>query len=233
MATGQQFVTLGKTRVGQKYVLGALAPKDNPDFKGPWDCAEFVSWVIFQTTGKLYGCSNNSGKPATADAFTGFFKRDVEKLGIAVSIAEARATPGALLLRFGVKKAIGHIVISDGKGGTVEAHSHIDGVINGKVDGRRWDTGILIPGVDYQQGKVSPKAPPAVQVFRVTKPITDSPKVGEIQRALLRKGFDPQGIDNKYGKDTANAVISFQKHEGILVDGEVGSTTAARLGIEL
>jgi hypothetical protein len=72
IATGEQMVALGKTRVGDKYVLGALAPKNNPGYFGPWDCAEFVSWVIFQLTGKLYGCSDNSANPKTADAFTGF-----------------------------------------------------------------------------------------------------------------------------------------------------------------
>ena len=232
MATGKQFVTLANTKVRQKYVLGALAPKNNPDFIGPWDCAEFIAWVIFQTTGKLYGCDNNAGNPKSADAFTGFFKRDADKLGIKITVDDAIATPGALLLRFGTTKLIGHIVITDGLGGTVEAHSHIDGVINGKVNGRRWDTGILIPGVTYQQGNQVSVTPPT-QLFRFTRPPMISAKVGEIQKALLNKGFDPQGIDNVYGKTTMNAVISFQKHEGILVDGEVGPTTAGRLGIEL
>jgi len=233
VATGKQLVDLANARVGGQYVLGALAPKNNPDYIGPWDCAEFVSWVIFQTTGMLYGCSDNHGNPKTADAFTGFFHRDVKLLGIKVSVEEAAATPGALLLRVAVPKLIGHIVISNGLGGTVEAHSHNDGVINSHVSGRRWDIGILVPGVVYQSEPSVPVAPPVNRVFRVTHPLINSPKVGEIQRALLNKGFDPQGIDNKYGQDTARAVIAFQKHTGLLVDGEVGEQTASALGIEL
>src|SRR5882724_5320181 len=58
-ATGQQLVALGNTRVGDPYIFGALAPKNNAIFHGPWDCAEFVSWIIFQTTGRLYGCEDN------------------------------------------------------------------------------------------------------------------------------------------------------------------------------
>lgn len=55
----------------------------------------------------------------------------------------------------------------------------------------------------------------------------------EIQQALSDKGFDPQGIDNKYGENTAKAVISFQKHDGLLVDVEVGETTARSPGMQL
>lgn len=232
-ATGQQLVDLGNTRVGEKYVLGAMAPKNNANYRGPWDCAEFVSWVIFQATGALYGCDKNDGNPAKADAFTGFFSRDVKKLGIKISVEEAASTPGALLLRAAIPKLIGHIVISDGKGGTVEAHSSKDGVINGHVAKRRWDVGILIPGVNYQAGNTVTIAPPRKPVFRVTKPITVSPKVGEIQQALFDKGFDPQGIDNKYGTDTAKAVILFQQSKNLVVDGEVSEDTAKALGVSL
>ncbi len=232
-ATGQQLVTLGNTRVGDTYIFGALAPKNNPLFHGPWDCAEFVSWIIFQTAGKLYGCESNSHNPATANAFTGFFNRDAHSLGNIVSVNEAASTPGALLLRLAVPELSGHLVVCDGTGGTVEAHSHADGVINGKISNRRWDLGVLVPGISYNTLPAVPVAPPQKMVFHVTTPIMVSPKVGEIQTALLNAGFDPQGIDNKYGKNTAKAVIAFQKQKGLLVDGEVGEKTAAALGIAL
>ena len=48
MTTGNDLLRLAATRIGQKY-LNVLVPKDNPNWSGPWDCAEFASWVVFQT----------------------------------------------------------------------------------------------------------------------------------------------------------------------------------------
>ena len=71
MITGIDVVKLANKHLGEQYILGAFAPKDNEKWKGPWDCAEFASWVLFQTTGLLLGCTNNDANPATADAYSG------------------------------------------------------------------------------------------------------------------------------------------------------------------
>src|SRR5690242_11918658 len=97
--TGQQLVDFGKTRIGDSYIFGVLVPKNNSNYHGPWDCAEFVAWLIFQLSKELYGCENNSGNPATANAFTGFFNRDAKSLGNIITVTQASATPGAFLLR--------------------------------------------------------------------------------------------------------------------------------------
>ena len=52
------------------------------------------------------------------------------------------------MLRSPQPGATGHIAISDGGGGTVEAHSTKAGVIASTISGRRWDMGILIPEVE-------------------------------------------------------------------------------------
>lgn len=114
---GKEILDLGNTKKGQRYVLGALAPKDQPNYNGPWDCAEFVSYLVYQVSHKLYGCFNNNSKPATADAYTGYWKRDAELSGKIVSVEEAARTPGAAVLRVAAQDRIGHIVISDGKEG--------------------------------------------------------------------------------------------------------------------
>ena len=142
MPTGNDLVQVALTHVGEQYIFGAPVPKDNPNWKGPWDCAEFTSWCVYQVCQKLYGCNNDSGSPASADAYTGFWGRDVQQLGIEVSVEQAAATPGALVLRNPGEKC-GHIVISDGNGGTVEAHSTARGVVTDTLSNRRWDIGIL------------------------------------------------------------------------------------------
>jgi N-acetylmuramoyl-L-alanine amidase len=232
-ATGHQLVDLGKTRLGESYVFGALAPKDNSNYHGPWDCAEFVAWLILQISGKLYGCENNSGNPATANAFTGFFSRDAKSLGNIITVTQASSTPGAFLLRSAVPNLCGHVVVCDGRGGTVEAHSHADGVIAGHVTNRRWDFGILIPWITYDTLASTPIASPETMIYRIKDPLMISSKVGQIQEALINAGFDPKGVDNTYGENTAKAVIEFQKEKGLTIDGEVGPDTAAALGITI
>src|SRR5262245_9255062 len=102
-------------RVGEDYRLGVLVAKDNAAWRGPWDCAEFLSWCVFQVSGRLYGCDNNHGNPACADAYTGYWKRDAGTLGRTVTVAIAAQTAGAAVLRFPQPHLIGHIVFSDGK----------------------------------------------------------------------------------------------------------------------
>ena len=75
MATGAQLLALAETRIGEKYV-NVQVPKDNRKWHGPWDCAEFASWLVYQGTGKLYGCIDNAADPAVADAYSGAWVRD-------------------------------------------------------------------------------------------------------------------------------------------------------------
>ena len=97
-----------------------------------------------------------------------------------------------MILRFAGNGNVGHIVISDGNGGTVEAHGKEDGMINSVVDGRRWDMGVLIPGVTYNPNPILTFRPPTVPLFRLTTPNMVSPEIGKIQAELTRRGFDPE-----------------------------------------
>ena len=232
LITGDALVQLAKTRLGQKYILGAQVPKDNPNWNGPWDCAEFTSWVFYQVTHQLYGCNNDHGNPSTADAFTGYWKRDAESIGAIITLGQAARTPGAFVLRFPQPGATGHIVISDGKGGTVEAHGSADGVIRSKLENRRWDMGILPPGIAYNQN-APVAAPTAPVVFRLANPLMTGPAVSKIQQALIAKGLDPGTPDGEFGPHTAAAVRAFQMSNGLTPDGEVGPVTAKALGIKL
>jgi N-acetylmuramoyl-L-alanine amidase len=127
MATGKEMVKAALKHVGEQYILGTVVPKNDPAWDGPWDCAEFVSWCVYQTAKILYGCDDDQTDPAIADAYTGFWGRDARTIGKQISVAAAARIAGAAVLRLGPK--MGHIVISDGRGGTVEAHSTNSGVI--------------------------------------------------------------------------------------------------------
>jgi hypothetical protein len=231
--TGERILELARQHIGQKYILGTLVPKNNPNWKGPWDCSEFVSWVVFQVAATLYGCDRDFGDPATADAYTGYWERDAKTLGTITTIEVAARTPGAAVLRIPQVGATGHVVISDGTGGTVEAHSSKDGVIELKVSGRRWDLGILVPGIVYVQGSDVPVVPPSITIYRLTTPMMCGEKVRQIQQALSAVGFDPGRIDGEFGPHTHAAVVAFQLARGLVPDGEVGPFTAAELGVSL
>ena len=232
-ATGADLVKLGLQHVGEKYHLGILAPKDNGNWKGPWDCAEFASWLVYQTAGVLYGCFNDFSSPSTADAYTGYWDRDAAVLGHIITLEEAARTPGAAVLRRPAPGATGHIVLSDGKGGTVEAHSTADGVITSHLAGRRWDMGIVIPEIKYQALNPVAVAPPASTIYRLTTPLMHGPAVQQIQAKLKEKGFDSGTPDGVFGPHTHAAVVAFQVSLGLTPDGEVGPATSKALGIPL
>ena len=229
MKTGKDLLSLGRTRLGEKYVFGALVPKNDPNWHGPWDCAEDISWLIYQVAQILYGCNSDVGDPARADAGTVYWARDARRLGKIISLQTAAAIPGAAVLRISTASLCGHIVLSDGQGGTVEAACARQGVIEGTLHNRRWDMGILVPGIDYDQGaQPIPLAVPTAMIYRLTHPLMIDPKIKPIQQAL---GIKADGI---YGPQTEAAVKKFQvDHGGLVADGEAGPLTLAALGVTL
>jgi hypothetical protein len=158
----------------------------------------------------------------------------VKARGIKTSIKRAARTPGAAVLRAPQAGAIGHIVISDGEGGTVEVHSSKKGVIEFTLSERRWDMGILVPGIAYEENQSDVTVgPPPGTIHRLRFPRMTGEKVKEIQRSLKAAKYDPGEIHGTYGPETQAAVIAFQIMKGLVPDGEVGSVTAKALGVIL
>ena len=216
--------------IGERYEFVSV-PKNNSGWRGPWDCAEFVSWCVFQESQILYGCDTND--PATADAYTGYWERDARLRGTRVPVEQAASIAGAIVLRNPPGSgSMGHIVISDGKGGTVEAKGHAFGVVADTLHHRRWDTGILIQGFTYEGAISLPITQPA-SVYYPGAPNLDAEVVRQIQQRLSDAGFDPGGVDGVFGSHTAAAVFAFQTANQLLADGEVGIETAAKLGVQL
>ena len=54
-----------------------------------------------------------------------------------------------------------------------------------------------------------------------------------VQQKLLQYGYMDGAADGVFGKETYDAVVWFQRKNGLTVDGVVGSATAAALGISL
>ena len=241
---GKAVLDLGVTRLNQVY-RNVLVPKDDPNWNGPWDCAEFASWLTYQCYGFLYGIADSNMNPHTADAYTGGWERDAKTKGRIIPYETAARIPGAFLLRFPpYSGAMGHIVVSDGTGGTVEAMGQAYGVTRGRVAHREWDVGVLLPGVEYDDTAVPgphpvpgqppappPPLPPSTLILRRRSPMHIDERVRTLQTALQQAGFNPGPIDGLFGPKTEAAVIAYQDAKGLEVDGEVGPQTGRALGL--
>jgi peptidoglycan hydrolase-like protein with peptidoglycan-binding domain len=235
MLTGEIVLPVAEAHQNEPYVLGARVPMNNASYHGPWDCAEFVSWCIYQTYGMLLGTRPTN--PSTGDAYTGYWVEDVLAARANIDVGQAIRTKGAILLRrprtrASGEHAIGHIAISRGDGSTIEARGRKYGVvIVPDAEGRVWDYGALIPGVQYVTGAAPPYAPPAGHLM-VTSPFMHGPTVVAVQRALAALGYSPGPIDGVFGPATEAAVYNLQAAEGVATDGVVGPETARLLGLD-
>lgn len=233
MSDGEKMLKLAETRIGERYV-NVLVPKNNPNWHGPWDCAEFMSWLVYQVSGKLYGCVDNQANPATVEAYTGAWQHDALTTGKRIPWQDAAGIVGAVLLRYPPSPgSMGHIVVSDGSGGTVEAMGKRWGVCRGKTSGRAWDTGVLVPWFDYDTAVSPLKLVEPKLLYAIGRAGMKKDVVKDIQRKLAAAGFDPGPVDGDYGHNTAAAVAAFQTVKGLVVDGQVGKQTARTLGVEL
>ena len=228
MAHGNEILEFSRQHVTQppeRYVYGAFVPKDVPNWRGPWDCAEMGSYDYYQVAGVLFGTTSHDD-PATADAWSRSWLDDAMKLGRLIPVTYAAQIPGAVILRVG-SGPVGHVVISDGQGGTVEAHSTARGVIAGSLYGRRWTHGVLVPGIKYEPGPAVKLDTPLV--YRLTLPRMTGETIREIQQRLQIMGYEPGLPDGVFGPKTYAAVLEFQRNQGLLVDGEAGPLTLAAL----
>ena len=231
MAKGSDLVELARQHVGEPYE-NVLVPKNNANWKGPWDCAEFMSWLVYQASGILYGCLDNDARPDVADAYTGAWRDDSNLLGRRIPYQRAAAIVGGIVLRYPPRPGrMGHIVLCDGKGGTIEAMGHEYGIAEHTVQMRRWNTGVLVPGIEYDEDVTPIDVVKPPSIYHINAPNVDRSVVRDIQRALAAAGIDPGPVDGLFGEKTLAAVAAFQQLKGLLVDGEVGPITADVLDV--
>ena len=57
--------------------------------------------------------------------------------------------------------------------------------------------------------------------------------VTKVQKKLIQYGYMTGTADGRYGEKTRDAVMWFQRKNGLTVDGKVGPSTAAALGVTL
>ena len=55
----------------------------------------------------------------------------------------------------------------------------------------------------------------------------------KVQNRLIQWGYLNGTADGRYGEATRNAVLRFQRNNGLTADGRVGASTAAAMGVTL
>jgi len=58
---------------------------------------------------------------------------------------------------------------------------------------------------------------------------SSGPAVTSLQQILKDLGFDPNGVDGRFGTGTRDAVIAFQQSKGLQANGVAGPDTMAAL----
>ncbi|OYQ34757.1 peptidoglycan-binding protein [Sandarakinorhabdus cyanobacteriorum] len=238
MNPAAHILEIGSSRIGQRYILGSNVPLDNPNWSGPWDCAEFASWCVYQAFGFLFGVGATKNV-AKAEPYSGHWADDAKKYGRVIAWEDALRIPGAALIRVPKAGKIGHVAFAMGDGDrTLEARGAAFGVgiFSGAAE-RTWSFGCMLPGVDYDDvatGTAELTAKPKLSTTGYLwekKPHFKGANVLVLQRALQKKGVDPGPIDGDFGHQTHSALVSFQIASGIEVDGVFGKNSADRLGL--
>jgi hypothetical protein len=233
MFLGPDIIAVARQHIGEDYILGAVAPLANTQHRGPWDCAEFVSWCAYQAYGIVYAV--RPPDPRLGESYSGWWYEDARNVGREVTVAKALETEGAILVRKPRSQGsprIGHVAISLGNGSTIEAKDRATGVAEVRnAASRLWDLGVYIPGVSYAEaGQGAGYQQPQNLIF-LDNPFQRGPTVSAVQRALLAAGINPGGIDGIFGQLTHAAVVTFQTRQGLVADGVVGEQTAVALGL--
>lgn len=101
--------------------------------------------------------------------------------------------------------------------------------LNERMEGLAQRQGALEGRMSVSQPAGAGAAEAAKPVKRVAQAAPNRLSVREVQQALKSAGFYPGPVDGKPGPKTREAVLAFQKSQGIKTDGIVGVRTATAL----
>ncbi|RYH09193.1 cell wall hydrolase [Tropicimonas sp. IMCC6043] len=229
---GAAILDIARRHIGQRYAFSPTPDYDDPNWSGPFDCAEYASYCAWRAYRIPYGVNRDPQK--RFNSYSGYWQRDAVDRGLKIAWRDALQIPGAILLRFpprGSPPPYGHVAISLGNGGdTYEAHGRARGVCQHNALNRSWDCAVLLPGVlyDLPDGIGSD-----LLVFKLLDPPAGhSPIVERAQTRLVELSLlVERQVNGIYDAATADAVAAFQEDRGLAVDGELGPETGRALGL--
>lgn len=197
---------------------------------GPW-CDMFVSWCA-----NMAGVGNVVGKYAYCPTHVNYFKSKGWWHG-----PDYQPKPGDVVF-FGRRGVACHVGIVERRNGTqsvttIEGNTSVKSSDNGGAVMRRVRTygnpygswgilGFAHPPYDHGNGKTTASA-----ARSWLQKSDKGQEVKNLQSKLIALGYScgKSGADGDFGTDTLNAVKRFQQEHGLVVDGEAGVNTMAKL----
>lgn len=220
MISANKLIEASVNHIGEAYIFGTIVPMNNPNWKGPWDCAEFVTYIVHSVTNVLYGIREN-------DSYTGYWADDADNKKVnSITVDQAVKTEGAILLRKPKANMIGHIAFSDGRGNTIEARGKAFGVCKHVAlagDGsnnRGWDMGIKIPNIEYLPENNELTATALLKPLDLSKNL-----IKEVQQSLITKGIYFGKKTGSIDEASSQALYNFQLANNLEPSGLVDFET--------
>ncbi|WP_400259679.1 chitobiase/beta-hexosaminidase C-terminal domain-containing protein [Candidatus Methanomassiliicoccus intestinalis] len=118
-----------------------------------------------------------------------------------------------------------------GGGYAVEERGFNYGCVKTRVSSRNWTHWYKLPFIDYGEGAANVPATEHTLGSRLLKKGTEGSDVKALQEALMKLGYElpDYGADGEFGEETKEALMDFQRDEGLDVDGEYGEKSHAAL----
>lgn len=211
-----------------------------------YDCAQFVKAALKEAGVKLPSGATSQWTAKGMWAFRGLITYQAANHCCLVFRAEPQGQ-GASVME--------HVGISLGNGWVADARGHQAGVIRSKLSAYPWThmafpAGFPLPdrlgektqpdeSVKETKTGIKTKAPAAAKPVAIEPPIWEQEwgmgsrgaGVRLLQTQLMRLGYPlPRyGADEKYGRETAQAVVAFQRVAGLDPGGRADLLTMARL----
>lgn len=109
------------------------------------------------------------------------------------------------------------------------------------VHARNGTLGILLNSIDLYNGTIcaitrfreggQTTQPAKPRLLKLTDPYMRGEDVAQVQTRLVKLGYRLGTLDGVFGPKTHDAVIAFQRSQGLAADGIVGPKTLAALGL--
>lgn len=129
--------------------------------------------------------------------------------------------------KYRTKNKMYHVGVYMGDGTVIHAKGRDDGVVRESITKTGWNRFGRLKVLVKDQSE--PKQVTYTRLLKRMGKLMRGDDVRVVQKRLTELGFDPEGIDGWYGKDTEKAVKAYQTANGLEADGIVGPITWAWL----